>query len=295
MAGMRVRTSLCGRPKTPARLTNKRHQRHPSGPQSRIETATAHTVTPTASTSPGASSTSARGPHHPSSTKHRSNTTTSTTITTSDTSGKLCQEWRGENSTTRSHPVSPALSPSERHHRHQTPTHHRHRHQSHKPLTQQPHSPHKRHQPNSHRHHLHHPDQRQSPVDHLRPQTAGTRNQSITDNTPGQHPHRPQEHHRKQHRRPIATTPSQTTRIRVPLPTHHPLHNQRHHHQHQPKHRRRQPHQQPTPPLPLPPICHATHRRRHPPTPHHKPQLHPKLAAAPADTPPATSPSARRR
>ena len=81
----------------------------------------------------------------------------------------------------------------------------------------------------------------------------------------------------------MATSPSQTTLIRVPLPTppptknnsiahspHH-LHTQRHHHQHQPKHQRRQPHQQPTPPLPLPPArpppvtpptVGATHQRR---------------------------------
>ena len=243
-------------PETPARLANKRHQRHPPGPQPRVETATAHTVTPTASTSPGASCTSTRGPHHGSSTKHRSKTTTSRTLTTSVTSGTLRQEWRGENPTTRSHPASPAPSPLERH-----PTHHRHRHQRHRPLTHQPHSPHKRHQPNSHRHHLHHPHQRQSPVNHLRPRTAGTKSQSIADNTPGQHPDRPQEHHRKQHRQPTATTPSQTTRMRVSLPTPHHLHKQQHHHQHQPKHQRRKPHQQPTPRTTA-----ATHQSRHPPS-----------------------------
>ena len=171
-------------PKTPAWLANKRHQRHPRGPQPRVETTTPHTITATASTSPGASSTSTRGPHHPSSTKHHSNTTTSTTLTTSDTSSTLRQEWRGENPTTWSHPASPTASPSECHHRHQPPTHHRH--QRHRPLTRQPHSPHKRHQPNSHRHHLHHPHQRQSPVNHLRPRNAGTKNKSIADNTPGQ-------------------------------------------------------------------------------------------------------------
>ena len=149
-----------------------------------VETATPHTITPTASTSPEASSTSTRGPDHPSSTKHCSNTTISTTLTTSDTSGTLRQEWREEKTGQRGATQRLPPSPSERHHRHQPPTHHRH--QRHRPLTQQPHGPHKRHLPNSHRHHLHHPHQRQSPVNHLRPRTAGTKNQSIADKTPGQ-------------------------------------------------------------------------------------------------------------
>ena len=167
-------------PRTPARLANKRHQRHPPGPQSRVETATPHTITPTASTSPGASSTSTRGPHHPSSTKHHSNTTTSDTLTTSDTSSTLRQEWRGENPTTRSHPVSPAPSPSDRHHRHQPGTHHRH--QRHRPLTQQPHSPHKRHQPNS--------QQPEHCRQHSRPTLKNTTESSTVDRKP-RHPHKP--------------------------------------------------------------------------------------------------------
>ena len=131
-------------------MANKRHQRHPPGPQPRVETATPHTITPTASKSPGASSTSTRGPHHPPK-QHKTPQQYHHTLTTSDTSSTLRQEWRGESPTTRTHPTSLAPSPSDRHHRRRPPTYHPH--QRHRPLTQKPHSLHKRHQPEHRRQH----------------------------------------------------------------------------------------------------------------------------------------------